>query len=37
VAEVTSGYECGMNYSNQDIKPGDVIECFNVETVARTL
>ncbi|MHB8287572.1 MAG: translation initiation factor IF-2, partial [Caulobacteraceae bacterium] len=37
VAEVTSGQECGMNYSNQDIKPGDVIECFTVETVARTL
>jgi len=26
-----------MNYSSQDIKPGDVIECFTVETVARTL
>jgi translation initiation factor IF-2 len=37
VAEVTSGYECGMNYANQDIKPGDVIECFTVETVARSL
>ncbi|MGC1303340.1 MAG: translation initiation factor IF-2, partial [Caulobacteraceae bacterium] len=37
VAEVTSGYECGMNYANQDIKPGDVIECFSVETVARSL
>jgi translation initiation factor IF-2 len=37
VAEVTSGYECGMNYANQDIKAGDVIECFTVETVARTL
>ena len=37
VAEVTSGYECGMNYNNQDIKPGDTIECFTVETVARSL
>ena len=37
VAEVTSGYECGMNYANQDIKPNDVIECFTVETVARSL
>jgi translation initiation factor IF-2 len=37
VAEVISGQECGMNYSSQDIKPGDVIECFTVETVARTL
>jgi translation initiation factor IF-2 len=37
VAEVISGQECGMNYANQDIKPGDVIECFTVETVARTL
>ena len=37
VAEVTSGYECGMNYLNQDIKPGDTIECFTVETVARSL
>ena len=37
VAEVTSGYECGMNYLNQDIKVGDTIECFTVETVARSL
>ena len=37
VAEVTNGYECGMNYANQDIKPGDTIECFTVETVARSL
>ncbi len=37
VAEVISGQECGMNYSSQDIKAGDVIECFTVETVARTL
>ena len=37
VAEVISGQECGMNYANQDIKPGDVIECFTVESVARTL
>ncbi len=37
VAEVISGQECGMNYSSQDIKAGDVIECFTVETVARSL
>ena len=37
VAEVISGQECGMNYTSQDIKAGDVIECFTVETVARTL
>jgi translation initiation factor IF-2 len=37
VAEVTSGYECGMNYNNQDIQVGDTIECFTLETVARSL
>ena len=38
VAEVTNGYECGMHFQGfQDIKPGDLIECFTVEEVARTL
>ena len=38
VAEVISGQECGMQFSGfQDIRPGDTIECFSVETVARTL
>jgi translation initiation factor IF-2 len=38
VKEVQAGQECGMSFSNyQDLREGDVIECFNVETVARTL
>ncbi len=38
VPEVLSGQECGMSFANfQDIKQGDYIECFNVETVQRTL
>jgi translation initiation factor IF-2 len=38
VREVPAGQECGMAFSNyQDIRQGDVIECFNVETIARTL
>jgi translation initiation factor IF-2 len=38
VREVPAGQECGMAFENyQDIREGDVIECFNVETVARTL
>ncbi|WP_282008021.1 translation initiation factor IF-2 [Brevundimonas aveniformis] len=38
VAEVTNGYECGMHFQGfQDIKVGDLIECFNLEEVARTL
>ena len=38
VAEVVSGQECGMQFAGfQDIRPGDTIECFSVETVARTL
>ena len=38
VNEVTSGQECGMQFAGfQDIRVGDVIECFTVETVARTL
>ena len=37
VNEVQSGQECGMNFAFQDIRAGDVIECFTVETVARSL
>ena len=38
VSEVNQGYECGMAFENyQDIQTGDVIECFEVEEVARTL
>jgi translation initiation factor IF-2 len=38
VNEVQSGQECGMAFANfQDIKAGDVIECFTVEEVIRTL
>jgi translation initiation factor IF-2 len=38
VREVPAGQECGMAFANyQDIRAGDVIECFNVETVQRTL
>ena len=38
VKEVQSGQECGMNFENyQDMRPGDVIECYRVEEVARTL
>ncbi|MBO6756445.1 MAG: translation initiation factor IF-2 [Roseibium sp.] len=38
VKTVESGQECGMNFVNyQDMRPGDVIECFRVEEIARTL
>jgi translation initiation factor IF-2 len=38
VREVREGFECGLNVSNfNDIKIGDVIECYRVEEVARTL
>jgi translation initiation factor IF-2 len=38
VNEVQSGQECGMAFQGfQDIKAGDVIECFNLEEVKRTL
>jgi len=38
VKEVRDGYECGMAFENyQDIQVGDVIECFEVEEVARAL
>jgi translation initiation factor IF-2 len=38
VKEVPAGQECGMAFANyQDIRQGDVIECFNIETIARSL
>src|SRR6516225_2075532 len=38
VREVPAGQECGMAFANyQDIRVGDVVECFNVETIARSL
>ena len=38
VREVKEGYECGMSFENfQDIQQGDVIECYEVEEVARAL
>ncbi len=38
VAEVPSGQECGMSFANyEDLKIGDVIECFSVEKITRTL
>ena len=38
VREVQHGFECGMAFENyDDIKVGDVIECFDVEEVTPTL
>jgi translation initiation factor IF-2 len=38
VREVQAGQECGMAFENyQDMRVGDVIECFRVESVKRTL
>lgn len=38
VREVRDGFECGMAFENyQDIQVGDVIECYEVEEVARAL
>ncbi|TDQ82361.1 translation initiation factor 2 (bIF-2) [Dongia mobilis] len=38
VREVKEGFECGMAFENYDnIEKGDVIECFEVEEVARAL
>jgi translation initiation factor IF-2 len=38
VKEVQSGQECGMAFANyEDMRAGDVIECFRVEKVQRTL
>jgi translation initiation factor IF-2 len=34
----SGGQECGMAFENyEDIRAGDVIECFRVEHVTRTL
>jgi hypothetical protein len=38
VREVQAGQECGMAFEGyQDMRAGDVIECFRVEKVQRTL
>jgi len=38
VKDVQTGQECGMAFENyEDMRQGDVIECFRVETVQRTL
>ncbi|MGE3246158.1 MAG: translation initiation factor IF-2 [Beijerinckiaceae bacterium] len=38
VREVQAGQECGMAFENyQDIRQGDIIECYRVEEVARSL
>jgi translation initiation factor IF-2 len=38
VSEVPGGQECGMAFQNyEDMRVGDVIECFRVEMITRTL
>jgi translation initiation factor IF-2 len=38
VREVREGYECGMAFENyENVAVGDVIECFEIEEVARSL
>jgi translation initiation factor IF-2 len=38
VKEVREGFECGMSIEGyNDIKVGDIIECFTIEEIARTL
>ncbi|WP_032113145.1 translation initiation factor IF-2 [Candidatus Paracaedibacter symbiosus] len=38
VREVKESYECGMAFENyNDIRQGDIIECFEIESVARQL
>ena len=38
VKEVNAGMECGMAFENyQDMRQGDVIECYRVETIQRSL
>jgi translation initiation factor IF-2 len=38
VKEVKESYECGMAFENySDIQVGDIIECFDIEEIARTL
>jgi len=38
VKEVKSGFECGMAFENyEDIRVGDMIECFEIQEFARTV
>ncbi len=38
VKDVVAGQECGMAFENyQDMRAGDVIECYRVESIARSL
>ncbi len=38
VKEVKEGYECGMAFENyNDIKESDIIECFEIEEISRSL
>ena len=38
VKDVREGFECGMAFENYDnIQAGDVIECFEIEAIAREL
>jgi len=38
VKDVAAGYECGISLENyNDIKPGDIIESFEIEKIAATL
>lgn len=38
VKEVKEAYECGIAFENyQDLRTGDVIECFEIETISRQL
>ena len=38
VKEVKEGYECGMAFENySDMQVGDIIECFDIEEIARSL
>lgn len=38
VKEVKAGFECGMAFENyEDIRQGDMIECFEVQSIARSV
>jgi len=38
VQDVPGGQECGMSFANyEDMRAGDVIECFSVESITRSL
>ena len=38
VKEVREGFECGIGIANfNDIKTGDIIECYSVKEIARSL